>query len=222
MLLGILVVIALGVWIASMAVRSAGSAVGEFAGAAAQAKKSFKQLGRMRTIQESLAKLLAQDDWLIVDSETTGLSPTDVVIELAVMDQHGVLLMDSRVALPKGKRIAQGAKDLHGLTRDELRDAPPWREVRDRFLKLTAGKRLLSYNAPFREAMLDQTDRAHGFEPVEHHWLDLQSSYSEFLNEPDDYGRRPRLQALPGKSHRSSEDCAAVLRLAKRIAEYAP
>jgi DNA polymerase-3 subunit epsilon len=44
--------------------------------------------------------VLADDDWVIVDTETTGFSRDDVIIELAVLDGSGRTLLDSLIQSP--------------------------------------------------------------------------------------------------------------------------
>lgn len=106
--------------------------------------------------------LAAADDWLFVDTETTGLSRTDQVIELAVaapVRQLGrwrlepVLVQRMRPSV----RIDPGASMVHGMYERHLRDAPTFRELAEQIRAVMHGRRLLAWNAPFDRAALHRT-----------------------------------------------------------------
>lgn len=117
--------------------------------------------------------LEAAEHWLFVDTETTGLSRTDQVIELAVatpVRRHGrwrlepVLVQRMRPSVP----IDPGASMVHGIYERHLRSAPTFPELVDRIRALMQGRRLLAWNAPFDRAALNRTSTSWQTPPVAH------------------------------------------------------
>ena len=62
-----------------------------------------------------------------IDTETTGTGPNDSIIEISIIDQDGGVLVESLVR-PVGK-ISPGARAVHGITDDMIKDAPLWESV---------------------------------------------------------------------------------------------
>ena len=96
---------------------------------------------------------------LIIDTETTGLDPRQDhrIIELAVVE-----LVDRR---PTGRHlhfkvnpereIDVGATEVHGMTWDDLRDKPLFRDVAAEFIEFARGAEWVIHNAPFDVGFLD-------------------------------------------------------------------
>ena len=76
---------------------------------------------------------------LILDTETTGLGDDAEVVELAVIDCAGAVLLDTLVR-PSGPVPAEAAA-IHGITDAMLADAPTWSEIHARFCDLVEGPR---------------------------------------------------------------------------------
>ena len=96
---------------------------------------------------------------LILDTETTGLDPRQDhrIIEIAAVE-----LVDRR---PTGRNvhfkinpereIDVGATEVHGMTWDDLRDKPPFRDVATAFIEFARGAEWVIHNAPFDVGFLD-------------------------------------------------------------------
>jgi len=96
---------------------------------------------------------------IILDTETTGLDPRQGhrIIEIA-----GLELVDRR---PTGRHlhlyvnpereIDAGATEVHGMTWDDLRDKPRFRDVVAPLLDFVRGAEWVIHNAPFDVAFLD-------------------------------------------------------------------
>lgn len=94
---------------------------------------------------------------LILDTETTGLDDDAEVVELAVIDCAGTVLLDTLVR-PSGPVPAEAAA-IHGITDAMLADVPTWPEIHDRFCRLIAGRQVIAYNADFDVRLIEQTAR---------------------------------------------------------------
>ena len=86
----------------------------------------------------------------MIDTETTGLGHRSEVLEVAVIDTAGRVILDT-VSLPQG-RIPRDASDVHGLTRARLRTmgARPWPAVHAELaLLLEDASSMIAWNAEF-------------------------------------------------------------------------
>jgi DNA polymerase-3 subunit epsilon len=96
---------------------------------------------------------------LILDTETTGLDPRQGhrIIEIA-----GLELVDRRptgrhvhLYLNPEREIDAGATEVHGMTWDDLRDKPRFRDVAGALLDFARDAEWIIHNAPFDVAFLD-------------------------------------------------------------------
>ncbi len=96
---------------------------------------------------------------VFLDTETTGLEPKlgHRIIEIAAVE-----VLDRR---PTGRRLHHylnpereseaGALQVHGLTREFLRDKQKFRDIAKELLEFIAGAELIMHNAPFDVGFLD-------------------------------------------------------------------
>ncbi len=83
-----------------------------------------------------------------LDTETTGLSPRDSrIVEVALVDDSGGVLLNTLVnpCLP----IPAGATAIHGITDDDVADAPLLEELLPALNALVRGCRLVIYNSQY-------------------------------------------------------------------------
>lgn len=104
-----------------------------------------------------IAQLL-QEDFVVLDTETTGLGRRDEIIEVGVVDAGGTTVLQTLV-WPRGGRVPAGATRVHGLTIDDLAGAPSWPQVLPELRAALRGRRVLAWNAPFDERMVRQSSR---------------------------------------------------------------
>lgn len=103
-------------------------------------------------------------DWLrrrplYLDTETTGLGPSDEVIEIAVIDHDGTPLIDQRVrpAAP----IPLAATRVHGISDADVANAPPFAAIAAELARLLHQRTLVIYNAAYDLRLLAQSARRH-------------------------------------------------------------
>lgn len=106
-----------------------------------------------------LAQSWLSADTIILDTETTGLSKTDQVIEIAAVNGLGAVLLDCRIK--PTVEINPHAQAVHGISAASLANAPEWSAIHARFTSLIQGKTLIAFNAKFDLAMLQQSAYAH-------------------------------------------------------------
>jgi DNA polymerase III subunit epsilon len=185
--------------------------------------KAFPQQVARVSPTEWARQLLARpaDSWVILDTETTGFTGIDEVIELSVIDGAGQVLVDKKRFKPKCE-IHPGAQEIHGIKIEDLQDEMDFGDFAEDLDAILHKRRIVIYNSNFDLRMLTQTAVIHSalsrviFDDVTCAML----QYSAFVGEPKQRGNGYKFQALPGGDHTSLGDCQAVLELVKRMAGH--
>jgi DNA polymerase-3 subunit epsilon len=173
--------------------------------------------------------LIERTDWLIWDTETTGLKQTgsnlmslDEIIQIGIIDPQGNIVFESLIN-PVKRRISQEAKTIHGIDLRKLKDAPTFQEIIPKLREILNGKLVIAYNIDFESRMLTQTAAKYlkifgKVEDMEFHMQCAMTEYSKFIGEWSDYHEDYKFQKLPGATHNVIEDCLAVLNIIKEMA----
>lgn len=134
---------------------------------------------------------------VFLDSETTGLSDSDQVIEVAVLDTDGSPLLVSLVkpTIP----VSPGARSVHGIEDDELANAPGFNEVLPELERMLNGRVVVVYNLEYDWQILTASACAHdldlsGVQPTER--ICAMKLYAQFWGEWDSYHDSYRWQRL--------------------------
>lgn len=168
--------------------------------------------------------LLTRDDWVLVDTETTGLDSGAEVIDLAVLDRHGTVLLDTLLR-PRRPIPAQVTR-IHGLGDHHVRDAPTFAQIWPRLGPLLAGRTVVAYNVAFDKRLLVQTAATHGVAlPSLAHECAMRR-YVEYRKAKGLPGGRGsyslenacREHGIPIGGHRAAADCRATLALMRVMA----
>ncbi|HBX53843.1 DNA polymerase III subunit epsilon [Pseudomonas sp. UBA2684] len=108
---------------------------------------------------------------VVLDTETTGMPVADGhrVIEIGCVELIGRRLTGRHfhVYLQPDREIDEGAIAVHGITNDDLKDKPRFKEVADEFFEFIKGAQLIIHNAAFdvgfinnEFALIKQDERA--------------------------------------------------------------
>lgn len=162
-------------------------------------------------------------DTVIFDTETTGLAGTDQVIEIALVNGAGEILLNTRVKPTVA--INPHAQKVHGISDSELASAPSWREIHDKFCAAISGKRVVAFNSPFDIGMIKQTAAAHGLSVempntscamrlVSWHFNGKQNGSISLSNAVAEAGIR-----FEGEAHSALGDTLTTLALIRKVAE---
>jgi len=171
---------------------------------------------------------------LVLDTETTGLGDDAEVVELAVIDCAGAVLLDTLVR-PSGPVPAEAAA-IHGITDAMLADAPTWSEIHARFCDLVEGRQVVIYSREFDVRVINQTARRYGLQAPQGFDLVLDQgsihcamqAYAEFRGEWSAEKGRYRWQKLSAaaeqqgvtvtNAHRALGDCLMTLGVVRAMA----
>lgn len=150
--------------------------------------------------------LSSRDDFVILDTETTGLTDEDVVIQIGVIDLRGTVLLDTLVYSERESDPV--SLKIHSISAADVKKAPMFCDVYKKLCSVTDGKVVLMYNADFDSKLLMQTACVNGVDLKPMASICVMEIYTDYL------GKRVR---LPGGDHTSIGDCLAVLRLLEKI-----
>lgn len=103
--------------------------------------------------------------WVVIDAETTGLSPKEhriVELGVIVLDERGNAMGEAGTLVHPGTDV--GPVDGHGIRLEDVLDAPRFEELAGWLVEWLRGKVLVGHNLLFTSAFLDEEFRRSGWE----------------------------------------------------------
>jgi DNA polymerase-3 subunit epsilon len=169
------------------------------------------------------ARQYLEQGCVIVDFETTGfVSPTVDIVEIAVIDQDGQVLLDTLVK-PSG-RIPYRASLVHGIYDDDVKNAPTFDEVYAVFRNVVSSQPLaIAYNDEFERGILRSVCMryAQPVPPLE--WQCAMRAYMSYAQQYK-FSKLGDACAREGvhvdNAHRALGDCVMTLHLLNKMAAY--
>ena len=124
--------------------------------------RHFHPAHRRQAIQ--WARNLLAHRFYVLDTETTGLGPTDEIVQIAILDETGA---DVMAQLIKPTRpIPPVASAVHGIRDADVAGAPSFKDLYIRLSTVLAGQVVIAYNMDFDWRMLQQTAARYRLPPV--------------------------------------------------------
>lgn len=157
------------------------------------------------------AQKLIQAKPTFLDTETTGLERSDEVIEIALVDFDGQVLLDSLIK--PSKPIPSSATKINGISNDMVLQAPTWPVFWLRAKPLMTNRMIVAYNADFDLRMMQQSHERYRMpwrESIQ--MFDLLKLYSQFKGEWDPINRGWKFHSL----EKAGRDCGIPLPNAHR------
>jgi DNA polymerase III subunit epsilon len=99
--------------------------------------------------------LVNMDDFLVLDTETTGLGRRDEVIQLAIVNKHGATVIDTLVKPTIS--IPPFVTTIHGITDEHVAEAPSFADIYPQLKTIFNGRPVVVYNALFDKRLLRQS-----------------------------------------------------------------
>ncbi len=171
-----------------------------------------------------LGEVSADSAWaelpiVMVDVETTGKDASvDRVVEVGVaIARGGAIVLRKNWLVNPGRPIPKEAIEVHKITDDDVKDAPPFADVAREIADALSGHVPAAYNAAFDRAFLtNELARAGLSLPRDVEWLDplvwarevQQGEKSRALGEV-----AARLGIALENAHRASDDAEAALKV---------
>lgn len=186
---------------------------------------------KQRALVTSWAKArVANPATVFLDTETTGLGPNAEIIDLAVVDLHGNVLIDTLIA--PVSPIPPETTRVHGLVDADVAGAPFWTDVYPVLAGLLRERPVVVYNADFDRRMIGYCCAAHGIAGEDGEWHCAMRQYAAWAGVRSDHKRnRYRLHKLgdalatfdlPSGTHRALSDARACRALVLALAGAHP
>ena len=164
--------------------------------------------------------LLLKGDFVVLDSETTGLGNPIDFVEVGVLSGRGESLFNSLIK--PSCRVEPGASRVHGHTMKSLSGERCFFEVYPDLLDALWAKRVIVYNASYDRRVWDAAVRRLGARATLAGelapWECAMRAFAAYVGERSKSGGYKH-QKLVGGDHTALGDTRATLRLVERMAE---
>jgi DNA polymerase-3 subunit epsilon len=114
-----------------------------------------------QNIKQTARHIVAQRP-LFLDTETTGIDGSAEIVDIALLDTNGAVLLESLVK--PVKRIPAAATAIHGITNAAVAKAPTLAELWPQLEAHVTGRTLAIYNAEYDIRLLWQSLKLHKLE----------------------------------------------------------
>lgn len=179
------------------------------------------------TTLASFREALAGKDFLVLDTETTGLYEGEIV-QIAIINSAGEILLNTLVK--PVEPIPADATNIHGITDHMVKDAPSWIDLAPKIKTILEGKLLVVYNAVYDRKMMHQTAERHNLPKVEWKeittWLCAMEAFAEFYGDYNRYRGSYRWQKLVmaarhcGVEYADAHDALADCKMALGVSKF--
>lgn len=104
---------------------------------------------------KKFAEMLRAGDFVVLDTETTGLNEDAEVCQIALANSEGHVLLDTYVK--PVRPIPAQATSIHCISDEMVELAPSWSEVLPKVLSIVHGKNVVIYNRDYDRRVMMQS-----------------------------------------------------------------
>ena len=161
------------------------------------------------------AKSLRLERVISFDTETTGLTDDDEVLQLSISDGYGRPLLNEYVR-PKHRRSWLEAQQIHGISPDDVMSCPTLDSITPTIHRIfSSASLILAYNIEFDDRMLKQSGYSLRNSAPVTPCVDVMLDYAAIINQDNGYGWVPLKKCAKHyhvnfDAHNSLEDARAT------------
>lgn len=188
-------------------------------------------------MDESILKALrnaeSRKDYVVLDTETTGLNDGEIC-QIALVGCNGVTLLDTLVK--PVRPIPSDATRIHRITNEMVAAAPGWADVAPKVLRIISGKDVFVYNAVYDRKMMHKSAEYAGMEKIDWkrhaNFFCVMEAYAEYVGDWNNYHGNYRWHKLADAArafdvtvkdaHSALGDCLMTLGVIKGLAVPSP
>lgn len=146
---------------------------------------------------KTFLEMIERDNFLVLDTETTGLRQGEIC-QIAIIESTGAVLLDCLVKTQDP--IPADATAIHGITDAMVADSPTWDLLVKPVQDMLQGRDLVVYNAIYDRKMMHQTAERAGLPKVEWKevatWWCAMEAAAEWYGDWNSYHQSYRYQKL--------------------------
>jgi len=160
------------------------------------------------------------ENWLILDTETTGLGDDAEVIQVGLINGAGHVLMNNILCKPL-VNIPPDAMAIHHITNEMVENAPNFFDVYKELASLVDGRGLIIYNKAYDMRLINQSLK-HFSTPVPFTPARVECAmlrYAEYVGNWNENYQNFKWPKLEGGDHSALGDCRATLEIIKKMAK---
>lgn len=196
----------------------------------------------MVNMQKSILAMIIhkwlKSDYVVIDTETTGLGEDAEIIEIAIINMRGEVLLDTLVK--PTKPVPPEVTEINHITNEMVATAPSWRDVFPKVHAIIRMHKWLAWNSGFDARMLDQTcsyteiydNKSPGVASritsrIHTSHIDAKAVYNQWYGEFDEKHKAFKRQSLATAAarhgvsvegaHRALADCKMVLAVLQKV-----
>lgn len=138
-----------------------------------------------------------REDWLIIDTETTGLDDGEIC-QVAIIDGTGFVWFNNYIKT--NQPIPEHATLIHGISDDMVKDAPTWKDIWTIYAGFLKGHKVITYNAVYDRKMMHKSSERWGlphYDWKEHsEFYCAMEAFAEYYGDWNDWHKSYRWQKL--------------------------
>lgn len=195
----------------------------------------FSELEEEAVEYREYAQELLAGNYIILDTETTGLDKDAQIIELSIIGMDGSVLLDTLIKPKYRMDDSSIATRVHGITNLEVEDAPEWPEVFQKVKEIidAAEGVVVIYNGKFDARLIRQTCRLYGLPEFNYTYYcamemfavwygQLKNGFSSYRWQKLEFALSVCEGRFKGRQHRALSDCFATLDVLRYMADNPP
>lgn len=177
----------------------------------------------------NIIDVIKSNNFIVLDTETTGLYESAEIVSVAVIDSSGKTLLDTLVK--PVRPIPADATRIHGITNEMVKDVQPF--PCEQLFRLLYGRDVIVYNADYDRSMLYRSAKAAQTTFTEwaeiSRWFCAMQHFAEIYGDWNDWHQSYRWQKLSTAcsyykipvvgAHGALADCLMTLEVCKKMAE---
>ena len=170
-------------------------------------------------VRDWARSLLRRNNFVILDTETTGFEKTAEIIQVGMLSGDGEVVFDSLIK--PARPIPWQTTQIHHITDRMVSHAPRFPQLYPQIQQALSGKTVIIYNASFDLRMLQQSCEMHYLRPfIIDDYACAMQKYAIHVGQRNANGRGYKMHRLQGGDHSAIGDCAATLRLIHQMAGF--